>query len=336
MLRDAPCSSGNMAFRRDVENLKVDYFFARRHEKIHIARRVVASVHERGGRFLKLDGYVNGQEVYVEIELDRALHKASQALRERCFMDRKNEDNQEKLDYVVAACGGRGNAEVVSTLESTETESMVPCLKRNSKDNSNAFDYSGESGKSDDSLEEEQWAYFDDAEPPPANTNVNMKPGAEDDMTETDTSSCSENHTGSFHPNAYFKDTSKKRAPVHRLMMNSSLAGSATKFATSSTWLIDFFEHETSWEEMFLAVADFKEVNGHCAIAPSSCSPGTGSSPGERAQARLADWASVQRQIFREIHQGRRIATEQERDRFARLERIGFVFDYDEFHWTQR
>lgn len=128
------------------------------------------------------------------------------------------------------------------------------------------------------------------------------------------------------------RETSQQRAPMHRLMMQPQ---STAEPAVESGWLLDFFGHQ-SFEEMFLSLVRFKEAHGHCAIPPSPCSPRPGSSREEREQARLADWASVQRHIFREIKQGRRFATDKEKDHFARLQAIGFVFNYEEYHWTRR
>mgnify|MGYP005855280631 CR=1 FL=1 len=56
---------------------------------------------------------------------------------------------------------------------------------------------------------------------------------------------------------------------------------------------------------------------------------------GKEAQ-QLCDWASLQRQLYRETFNGcRRKAKESEKARFERLERQGFVWNYEEWHWDR-
>lgn len=139
---------------------------------------------------------------------------------------------------------------------------------------------------------------------------------------------------------------SKQRAPIHDLMVQPTQSTN-TQLGNVSGWFVDYFTNGGSgdttpeanrkyWEELFLALASFKEMHGHCCIPPSACSPHPGCSREEREHARLADWASMQRQLFREIKQGRRSATDEEKTRLKRLEALGFVLNYEDWHWNNK
>ena len=71
--------SGNNNFRLLVAANQPEYLKARKHEKVIIARRIVAEVQSRGGRFLQ-----NGisKDHWDEVSDKRAQEKTSQALRE--------------------------------------------------------------------------------------------------------------------------------------------------------------------------------------------------------------------------------------------------------------
>jgi Helicase associated domain len=71
---------------------------------------------------------------------------------------------------------------------------------------------------------------------------------------------------------------------------------------------------------------EFKSKYGHCAVPPVR--PG---SSDLAYDAKFAEWCSRQRQLHREVRvEQSRFATSSELDRLARLDALGFVFDYDE------
>jgi hypothetical protein len=70
---------GNQRFRLLVAEHQREYLEARKHDKVIIARRIVALVHAEGGRFLQ-NGATKDQ--WVEVTEKRAQEKTSQALRE--------------------------------------------------------------------------------------------------------------------------------------------------------------------------------------------------------------------------------------------------------------
>ncbi|KAL7575876.1 hypothetical protein ACA910_003190 [Epithemia clementina (nom. ined.)] len=69
---------GNKRYRSIVLDHQGEYLQARKKDKIVIARKIVAIVHQNGGRFLKLGATSQWEEVPDE----RAQAKTSQALRE--------------------------------------------------------------------------------------------------------------------------------------------------------------------------------------------------------------------------------------------------------------
>ena len=70
---------GNKRYRTIVADYQSEYLEARKKDKILIARRIVALVKERGGRFLK-QGPTD--QTWMEVPDKRATEKTSQALRE--------------------------------------------------------------------------------------------------------------------------------------------------------------------------------------------------------------------------------------------------------------
>ena len=76
-------SEGNINFREIVATRSQDYLHAKKPDKIHIAKSVVVAVHNQGGRFLEKKQCEMGEDIWVEVPEERALKKASQALREK-------------------------------------------------------------------------------------------------------------------------------------------------------------------------------------------------------------------------------------------------------------
>jgi len=70
---------GNRKFRTLVAEHQQEYLKARKREKVGIARRIVAIVHNNGGRFLKR---TDNAQNWIEVTEKRAQEKTSQALRE--------------------------------------------------------------------------------------------------------------------------------------------------------------------------------------------------------------------------------------------------------------
>jgi len=133
--------------------------------------------------------------------------------------------------------------------------------------------------------------------------------------------------------------------PTHHLMMQNPDNENIFSYKPEA-WFCDYMNggtdstsapsNQACFENLFRKLVQYKEVHGHCAIPPSSDSPQPWWSKEERELARLADWASVQRSIGRGIRKGTRQASEEEKSRICRLEQLGFVFDFEEWHWNKR
>lgn len=91
--RPVVTSEGNKRFRRLILDNKAEYTCSRRHvQKDGIARRVLRTVAERGGRFLRrlesttereLLGIADGVQAWVIVDEETSLQKVKQALREQ-------------------------------------------------------------------------------------------------------------------------------------------------------------------------------------------------------------------------------------------------------------
>eukprot|EP00537_Pseudo-nitzschia_pungens_P013929 CAMPEP_0172397558 /NCGR_PEP_ID=MMETSP1061-20121228/31276_1 /TAXON_ID=37318 /ORGANISM="Pseudo-nitzschia pungens, Strain cf. pungens" /LENGTH=275 /DNA_ID=CAMNT_0013129775 /DNA_START=104 /DNA_END=928 /DNA_ORIENTATION=- len=85
------------------------------------------------------------------------------------------------------------------------------------------------------------------------------------------------------------------------------------------------FENDDSWNENYRRLQEFHSTHGHSGV-PIHWS----------VEPQFADWVSRQRQIFREIHSGYRIATVREAGRWKRLRVLKFPLDYEKWHWRRK
>jgi hypothetical protein len=87
----------------------------------------------------------------------------------------------------------------------------------------------------------------------------------------------------------------------------------------------DRIETDSSWNIHYKKLQDFYSKNGHSGVSPDW--------DGDNA---LAEWASKQRQLFREIQMGYRIATLREESRFKQLQLLNFPLNYENWHWERK
>ena len=104
-------------------------------------------------------------------------------------------------------------------------------------------------------------------------------------------------------------------------------------------------------ERMIPLLEKFAEKHGHCAVAPWDCLTSSSSSAPKAKAAKhdqadagvdnnddeqvLTNWCTAQRQIYREIESGYREGSAAEKDRIEKLTKLGFVWDYEAWHWEQ-
>lgn len=84
-------------------------------------------------------------------------------------------------------------------------------------------------------------------------------------------------------------------------------------------------ESSASWNHHYVRLQAFHTKYGHSGVPVSWVS-----------DPDLGDWACHQRQLFREIKTGYRIASKLEDARWRQLEALRFPLDYESFHWTKR
>jgi len=84
----------------------------------------------------------------------------------------------------------------------------------------------------------------------------------------------------------------------------------------------------SSWNRYFQRLQAFYNKYGHSAVPVSWV-----------LDPELGDWACIQRQYFREIRSGYRLATKNSKvdeTRWRQLQSVQFPLDYEQFHWTKR
>jgi len=80
-------------------------------------------------------------------------------------------------------------------------------------------------------------------------------------------------------------------------------------------------ESDASWNENYRRLQEFHSTYGHSGV-PINWS----------MEPKFADWVSRQRQLFREIHSGYRIANSREEGRWKRLQVLKFPLDYEKWY----
>lgn len=88
-------------------------------------------------------------------------------------------------------------------------------------------------------------------------------------------------------------------------------------------------------ETMMHRLTIFRKEHGHCAVPPDDSLGVAPSTAAAKDVARLADWCSLQRQIYRQIRTKYREATEEESKVIDRLYGVGFCWDYEAWHWEE-
>jgi Helicase associated domain len=84
-------------------------------------------------------------------------------------------------------------------------------------------------------------------------------------------------------------------------------------------------EGNSSWHRRFQRLQTFYNKYGHSGVPVSWA-----------LDPDLGDWACQQRQFFREIRSGYRLASKVDETRWRQLESVHFPLNYEKFHWTKR
>ena len=84
-------------------------------------------------------------------------------------------------------------------------------------------------------------------------------------------------------------------------------------------------ESDASWNENYRRLQEFHSTHGHSGV-PINWS----------RDSKFADWVSRQRQLFREINCGYRIASPREEGRWKRLQVLSFPLSYEKWYRLTR
>jgi Helicase associated domain len=84
-------------------------------------------------------------------------------------------------------------------------------------------------------------------------------------------------------------------------------------------------EDDATWNENYRRLREFYAEHGH-----------SGVSTDWDGNPDLADWATRQRQLFREIQSGYRIPTLREENRWKQLQMVNFPLNYEKWHWERK
>ncbi|KAG7346569.1 helicase domain protein [Nitzschia inconspicua] len=84
-------------------------------------------------------------------------------------------------------------------------------------------------------------------------------------------------------------------------------------------------EDDASWNVNYRLLLEFYEEHGHAGVSSDW-----------DGNPELAEWATKQRQLFREIQSGYRIPTLREDNRWKQLQKINFPLNYEKWHWERK
>jgi hypothetical protein len=86
-------------------------------------------------------------------------------------------------------------------------------------------------------------------------------------------------------------------------------------------------DSDASWNEHYRRLQEFHSTHGHSGVPTDVI---------WSEEPDFADWVSRQRQLFREIRTGYRIASAREEGRWKRLQVLRFPLDYEKWFWQRK
>ena len=125
------------------------------------------------------------------------------------------------------------------------------------------------------------------------------------------------------------KEKNTKRASG-RSKKDSSNNDDNTNNATEENWEIydqGIVESDASWNEHYRQLQEFHSKHGHSGVPIDLV---------WHEESDFAEWVSRQRQLFREIRTGYRIASSREEGRWKRLQVLRFPLNYESWLWQKK
>lgn len=309
---------GNIHFRQVINKYRDEYHQCSRKEKVKVANSVLEDITAIGGRFLH---QIKGDK-WEEVDYERAIEKACQALREK----------EKSRPPETSPFGHAGGAAAAAATAKMKPPKAPPSARPGT------------------------------AQRRPAKAVLAMKKRKGKLKASNKTkNNQSNNSSTSNHPHRSREDqsTSTEESTSADESGNEEQSGeeesdSEVEEEESSGDVLPSPRH-LSDERMIPLLEEFAEKHGHCAVAPWDCLNSSSSAPPRRAKAAkhdqhdkadagvdknddeqvLANWCTVQRQIYREIESGYRDGSAAEKDRIKKLTKLGFTWDYEAWHWEQ-
>jgi len=290
---------GNIHFRQVINKFREIYNSARRSKKIDVAEDVVKAIHDVGGRFLRESEGGNGD--WIEISHDRAVEKVCQALREKDKANPPTRDpftDPDKITELAPSTTKKQKRDTTAgkTKKKKEKRSSTDLYEDEEEGEEISGDASSDSDDHDD-----------------AGESSSSEKSTEQERDDDDDGDDPDGGGGA--------DVFDLSSPIARLKLLPS-------------------------DKMIRKLETFKASYGHCGVPP-----------GWPHDVVFANWCTVQRQIRRETGgagsgsngialgaasaggggvKAYREASELEQILLQRLDEMGFVWDYEDWHWNDR
>jgi hypothetical protein len=296
---------GNVFFRQVVNKHRQVYAEAHRSKKVDVAIAVIAEVHKNRGRFMAEDH--NG--AWVEIEHARAVEKSCQALREK---EKPNTMEGDPFSAAALRIIREPTLEKRKASPSTRIMQKKSATIKNASGKQNQVATASESSDNSNSTEDDD----NDDHKSTRSTSASSSSASIDDDVSTADDSGSESDTES--ENIELQPLLVPKGPS-----KTSIASPAQQALMDSPVNRVLYSQEA---EMLKKLDSFVELHGHCGIPPEW-----------PADTLLADWCTVQRQLHRAIHQEYLTApTSRQLRLMEKLEKLEFVWDYEDWHWEHK
>ena len=285
---------GNIHFRQVVNQHRDEYHRCSRKEKVKVANVVLEKIQGIGGRFLQQK---SNEDTWEEVEYERAIEKACQALREK-EKSRPPEtspfEDKAKKDLTPPKAPQSSRPAKVPR----RPGKVTLILKKNKVKRG-----SMQAEEGDTQQQQEKDNHEDD----------------QSTITDEDATSADESGNEEDEPEESTDDGNDEKVKT-----------------TAEIKTLENFRDMPD-DKFFTQLETFKEMHGHCAVPPHDCLKPVSSSvtSDDNGNETLANWCTVQRQIYREIQSKYRKATEVETQRIKKLDELGFCWDYEPWHWDQ-
>ena len=299
---DAYTHPGNVYFRKLVEQNFREYSKVPGQQLKHgITMRILEQIKKRGGRFVKPAADVtddSGRILYVRSTVRAAASKTTKAMRRRLELDKKKKIGDGGGDSSGGGNDDNGDDKVEEEEDALECDTF-------SVEHVNIKKSSSANGRKR-KINSQAWSAHDE--------DASLGGGGYGDGDDDDEASAEGRDD---HGAIQWQPFERQRS-------------------------YDRIDSDFAWNDNFRRLREFHKAYGHAAV-PVSCKASTESSNhshpvGHRhhTDQRFADWVSMQRQLFREIQSGFRIATPKEEARWQQLRALNFPLDYESWHWRRR